>query len=655
VLGVLLAAYAVSLLARPNGDSWTWLDGWAASAFELVVSGLVLVRALKVPADRTIGVTLGLGMGAWAVGDFAMTIETLGGATPPTPSTANVLWAGFYPFTYVAVMLLFRREVRKFSLANWLDGVVAGLGAAALFAAFAFAGVARSAGGSALSVATNLVYPVGDVLLLVLVVAGLAVLPAERRGRWWLMAGACAGTAVGDVCALFPSGIGATQFGFFANAFAWPVSLYLLSLSAWARSAPAPAHLDDNPSGFVVPGTAAAAALGILFVGSLHETGRVALGLATATLICAGVRIGLSLLHLRSLTDDRHRQLTATAQGERDSRTALQSAVRGYSEFAVRVSEGDLTAVAPKTGSADLEELSESLNAMVSGLADISSQVHTGVKDIRLSTAQILSSVSEHTQSASQQSAAIGETSITMDEVRLAADLTARKASDVAERARASVHVSDDGTRAVEAIATAMEDIRERVDGIARDVRTLSDRTQEIGAITATVNDLADRSNLLALNASVEAARAGEHGAGFAVVATEVRDMAEQSKAATSQVERILRDVQIATSAAVLATEQGTKVVEQGLQLTGRAGDGIHSLAETIRTAADAAQEIAASAHQQSVGMDQIAESMVKVKEGTTAQFLAGAERSQKAAEDLNELSAKLAAITERYQVSASS
>ena len=89
-----------------------------------------------------------------------------------------------------------------------------------------------------------------------------------------------------------------------------------------------------------------------------------------------------------------------------------------------------------------------------------------------------------------------------------------------------------------------MEEIRERVDAIARDIVTLSERTQQIGEITATVNGLADKSNLLALNASIEAARAGEHGKGFAVVAEEVRKLAEQSKAATAQVESILGDVQ---------------------------------------------------------------------------------------------------------------
>jgi methyl-accepting chemotaxis protein len=115
-------------------------------------------------------------------------------------------------------------------------------------------------------------------------------------------------------------------------------------------------------------------------------------------------------------------------------------------------------------------------------------------------------------------------------------------------------------------------------------------------------------------------------------------------------VEAILNDVRDATAAAVAASEQGTKVVDNGLSLTGRAGQGIQSLAETIREASGAAEQIAASAHQQSVGMDQIAEAMTNIDDGT-AQFLDGAQQSQRVAGDLNELSGKLAALTDRYRV----
>lgn len=343
-------------------------------------------------------------------------------------------------------------------------------------------------------------------------------------------------------------------------------------------------------------------------------------------------------------------QLVQSAEAERLLSESLQAAVGDYSRFAARVAEGDLTATVGANGDQDLQLLSENLNSMVAGLADISQQVRDGVQGIRTSTAEILAAVNQHTASASEQSAAINQTSTTVNEIRAASEQTADKAKAVAEQAKGSVEVSDEGTQAVETIARSMEEIRERVETIARDILALSEQTQQIGEITATVNDLADQSNILALNASIEAAKAGEQGKGFAVVATEVRNLAEQSKGATAQVRRILGDIQQATTAAVLATEQGTKVVEEGLALSERAGQGIRSLAQTIREASHAAQQIAASAHEQSVGMDQIADAMRDVNEGTS-QFVAGAQQSQKAAEDLNELSGNLAALTDRYRV----
>jgi methyl-accepting chemotaxis protein len=344
-------------------------------------------------------------------------------------------------------------------------------------------------------------------------------------------------------------------------------------------------------------------------------------------------------------------RLSQTARTERETKEELRAAVRDYSEFAARVAGGDLTATVVAHGGQDLQDLSKNLNSMVRGLADISGQVREGVQRIRTSTSEILAAVSQHTASACQQSAAINETATTVDEVRVASEQTAHTARAVAEQAEGSVRVSDEGTRAAETITRAMEEIRERVEAIARDILTLSRQTQQIGEITATVNDLASQSNILALNASIEAAKAGEHGRGFAVVATEVRNLAEQSKAATAQVRKILGDIQTATTAAVLATEQGTRVVVEGLELSGRAGDGIRSLAETIREASHAAQQIAASAQQQSAGMDQIAHAMKDVNE-SVAQFVAAARHSEQAAEDLNELSSQLAALTERYRLS---
>jgi methyl-accepting chemotaxis protein len=395
--------------------------------------------------------------------------------------------------------------------------------------------------------------------------------------------------------------------------------------------------------------------IGLVLSGRLSKNAqavtRAAGGLAAGDLTGrAEVRSKDELGELAKSFNDMAERLEATVQSEREIKASLEAAVAEYSAFATRVAEGDLTVRVSANGGADLQTLSENLNGMAAGLAELSSKVREGAQSISSSTSEILAAVSQHTASASQQSAAINETSTTMEELRAAAEQTARKAKDVAEQARASANVSEEGTEAVEAITRAMEEIRDRVGAMAQDILTLSEQSQQIGEITATVNDLADQSNILALNASIEAAKAGEQGKGFAVVAAEVRNLAEQSKQATEQVRAILGDIQKATTSAVLATEQGTKVVEESLGLTHRAGDGIRSLADTIREAALAAQQISASAHEQSVGMDQIAQAVKDVSEGTT-QFVAGAQQSQQAAEDLNDLSRELAALTERYRV----
>jgi hypothetical protein len=127
LFGVILVAYAVSLIVRPSGHTTTLVDGWGVASFELLSSLLVLVRAAVSPKDRRFCLALGAGMCLWAIGDIAMTFETVGGASPSTPSLANDLRAGFFPVAYVGVMLLMRQEVRKFTAANYLDGVVATL------------------------------------------------------------------------------------------------------------------------------------------------------------------------------------------------------------------------------------------------------------------------------------------------------------------------------------------------------------------------------------------------------------------------------------------------------------------------------------------------------------------------------------------------
>jgi methyl-accepting chemotaxis protein len=237
-----------------------------------------------------------------------------------------------------------------------------------------------------------------------------------------------------------------------------------------------------------------------------------------------------------------------------------------------------------------------------------------------------------------------------VDEVKTISEQSIARAQEVADASKRTVEVSRSGQRAVQETIASMSQIKERVEGIAENILALSEQTHQIGGIIATVNDIASQSNILALNASVEAARAGEHGKGFAVVAAEVRNLAEQSKQATAQVRAILSDIQNGINSTVMATEEGTKVVDQGVGLTAQTREAIAQLVGVIDESAQAAVQMVAGGRQQASGVEQIAVAMQNINQATV-QSLASVRQAEKAARDLSELSSSLTETVEQYQL----
>ena len=195
-----------------------------------------------------------------------------------------------------------------------------------------------------------------------------------------------------------------------------------------------------------------------------------------------------------------------------------------------------------------------------------------------------------------------------------------------------------------------MARIKMRVQDIAENILALSEQTQQIGEIITAVNDIASQSNMLALNAAVEAARAGEQGKGFAVVAEEVRDLAERSTQATAQVKAILSDIQRATNATGMATEEGKKGVDAGVQLVAQMGQTIDQLAQVIDESAQSAAQMVAGGQQQTTGMEQIAVTMQNINQ-VTIQGLASTRQAEEWAQELNDLARSLSQIVDKHQV----
>lgn len=265
------------------------------------------------------------------------------------------------------------------------------------------------------------------------------------------------------------------------------------------------------------------------------------------------------------------------------------------------------------------------------------------------SASEILASTTQVASGTAETAAAISETTTTVEEVRQAARLSSDKAKIVSDNAQQIAQVSLSGQTAVEESAAGMLLIREHMETIARTIVRLSEQSLSIGAIIASVNDLADQSNLLAVNAAIEAARAGDQGRGFAVVAAEIKSLAEQSKRATTQVREILGEVQKATGSAVMATEQGSKTVEAGVKLSSQAGEAILALAESSTEAAQTATQIVASSQQQVVGMDQIGIAMENINKAG-AQTAASMRQAETAARNLHELGLKLKELVQQYK-----
>jgi methyl-accepting chemotaxis protein len=238
----------------------------------------------------------------------------------------------------------------------------------------------------------------------------------------------------------------------------------------------------------------------------------------------------------------------------------------------------------------------------------------------------------------------VTQTTATVAEVKQTALTAVQKAKYVADIAQQTAQASQSGTRAVEEMISGTNRIREQTDSVAASIVRLSEQSQAIGAIIATVDDLAAQSNLLAVNAAIEAAKAGEQGKGFAVVAQEVKSLADQSKQATAQVRTILNDIQKATSAAVMATEQSSRAVEDGLRQASEAGQSVRTLSDSIAQSSQAAIQIAASSQQQLVGMDQLAQAMESIK-AASIQNANGTKQTEAAAQSLTELGQRLKKI----------
>jgi methyl-accepting chemotaxis protein len=259
-------------------------------------------------------------------------------------------------------------------------------------------------------------------------------------------------------------------------------------------------------------------------------------------------------------------------------------------------------------------------------------------------------SIQEMSSTTSETASAIMETTTTIEELKQTAGVTTEKAHNVTEVSKEALKVLRDSKGALDSTIEGMLHIKQGMETISSTIIKLSEHGQAIGEIIGTVNDLAEQSHLLAVNAAIEAAKAGDQGKGFAVVAQEVRSLAEQSKQATIQVRNILHDIQNGTSAAVMATEQGTKVVESGVSLSHKTTQFINSIYQGVEKVVEAATQIAISNQQQLLGIEQVTIAMTSIKD-TTGKQVVQMKKIEADVDNLSHVGENLNAMIKEYKI----
>ncbi|MGE5315019.1 MAG: methyl-accepting chemotaxis protein [Acidobacteriota bacterium] len=287
--------------------------------------------------------------------------------------------------------------------------------------------------------------------------------------------------------------------------------------------------------------------------------------------------------------------------------------------------------------------LGESLNTAMSDVAEAVAATASASNEISSSTEEMAAGAEEQMQQGAEVSAAVSEMTKTIME-------TTMNASRAADTAKRSGENAKEGGRVVAETILGMNRIADVVTRSAETVQALGKSSDEIGEIIQVIDDIADQTNLLALNAAIEAARAGEQGRGFAVVADEVRKLAERTTKATKEIAGMIKQIQKDTSSAVESMQQGREEVERGRELADKAGVSLKEIIGGAEQVVDTITQVAAASEEQSSAAEQIGKNIEAIT-NVTNESASGTQQIARAAEDLNRLTQNLHALLQQFVV----
>ncbi|RKH67648.1 methyl-accepting chemotaxis protein [Corallococcus interemptor] len=330
--------------------------------------------------------------------------------------------------------------------------------------------------------------------------------------------------------------------------------------------------------------------------------------------------------------------------------TLLGRPMRELSGEARRIAAGDLASPRLVPAEDEVWAVSAAFTTMRTHLADVLAELQRAGAQISATTEEILSTSGRYEEGAAEQASSLDETSATTEELARSAKQIAENASSVAEIAQRTLAAAQGGQRSAESFLEAMARMRQDNQAIGSAVVRLDKRVQQIGKIVEFINGVADKSDLLALNAELEGTKAGEVGRGFSLVAAEMRRLAENVLESTKEIEGLIEEVREASAAAVTVTGGGVRAVESGTALAEQVSQSLGQIVNLAGQTSDAVRIISRSTQQQQAGTDQLAETMADILR-ITQQSLNATKQVGAANGDLLGLAQDLRGVVERFQI----
>lgn len=323
----------------------------------------------------------------------------------------------------------------------------------------------------------------------------------------------------------------------------------------------------------------------------------------------------------------------------------LQQAVR----IAEAVAQGDLSQAAPEGGKDEVGRLLAAMRHMQLGLRGILSDLRRHADDLDRTANELAASAQSSAQASTLQSEAASSTAAAVEELSVAIDQVRESAREARQMSTQSGEQARAGSSVVHEAGDEIGKIAEAVNATARSIDELENVSKEISSIVAVIKEVADQTNLLALNAAIEAARAGEQGRGFAVVADEVRKLAERTGESTLQIAQMIDRIQSGTSKAAAEMEASVSRVQKGVSLAHAAGDSVAEIQSSTERALNSVDDIARALDEQSAASQEIAKNVERIAQMAEANNAVVAQ-TRDAAQELQSQASRLSAIVARFR-----